>query len=134
MESIKMKKDINDERDIVLLVNKFYEAVRKNETIGYIFNDAAKVNWDNHLPKMYAFWSGILLGKNYYFGNPIKQHIAISQKVSLTETEFDEWLLLWSTTVDELFEGNKAQEAKLRAKNIATLMLQKIKNKCNIHR
>ena len=49
-------KAINNREDIELLVNKFYEKVKVDETIGYIFNEIANINWDKHLPKMYDFW------------------------------------------------------------------------------
>ena len=45
-----MKKDIENREDIVVLINRFYEKVKKDEVIGYIFNDVAKVNWEKHLP------------------------------------------------------------------------------------
>jgi hemoglobin len=44
----------------------------------------------------------------------------------MTETQFSEWLLMFTQTTDELFEGEKADEAKMRATNIARLMLHKI--------
>lgn len=44
----------------------------------------------------------------------------------MTECEFSEWLLLFTQTVDSLFEREKAEEAKLRAENIARLMLYNI--------
>ena len=40
-----MKKDIANRDDIILLINTFYEKVKKDQVIGYIFNDVAKVNW-----------------------------------------------------------------------------------------
>lgn len=122
-----MKKDIQEQNDIVLLVNSFYERVRANEKIGYIFNDIAKVDWEHHLPKMYSFWSTILLDDQSFTGNPMTVHIALSKITPLTEIEFDEWVSLFTKTVDSLFEGSKAEEAKTRATNIARLMLFKIK-------
>lgn len=121
-----MKRDIATTEDIALLVNSFYDKVRTNPTIGYIFKDIANVDWDHHLPKMYAFWGSILLGEHSYAGHPMSIHIALSKMAPLTEKEFSEWLLLFTQTVDELFEGEKAHEAKLRAANIARLMLHKI--------
>ena len=50
-----MKKDIANRTDIELLVNKFYDKVTADTTIGYIFTDVAKVNWELHLPRMYDF-------------------------------------------------------------------------------
>ena len=48
-----MKKDIENREDIILLVNTFYNSVKENKTLGYIFNDVAKIEWESHLPKMY---------------------------------------------------------------------------------
>jgi len=121
-----MKNDIQNRSDIELLVNTFYEKVRENKVLGYIFNDVAKINWESHLPKMYSFWASILLGEHSYSGNPMQKHIALSKVTEMTDKEFSEWLYLFIETVDELFEGEKANEAKLRAGNIARLMLHNI--------
>lgn len=121
------RSDIENAADIRLLVDTFYDKVRTNAVIGHIFDDIAKINWEHHLPKMYAFWGSILLGEHSYSGHPMSTHIALSKKTSLSEKEFTEWLLLFTQTVDELFSGEKAHEAKLRAANIARLMLHKIK-------
>ncbi len=121
-----MKNDIQNRPDIELLVNTFYEKVRENKVLGYIFNDVAKINWESHLPKMYSFWASILLGEHSFSGNPMQKHIALSKVTEMTDKEFSEWLYLFIETVDELFVGEKANEAKLRAGNIARLMLHNI--------
>lgn len=123
-----MKKDIEDKNDIVLLVNSFYNAVQENEILGFIFNDVAKINWDEHLPRMYAFWTSMLLNEHLFSGNPMEKHITLSRITSMTEIQFNEWLLLFTTTVDKLFKGEIANEAKFRAENIARLMLLKIQS------
>ena len=121
-----MKKDITNKDDIKLLVYKFYDKVKANSVIGHIFNDTAKVDWGNHLPKMYSFWSGLLLGEHGFSGNPMQKHIELSKQTPMTEIQFSEWLLIFTQTTDELFEGEKADQAKTRAANIARLMLHKI--------
>jgi len=123
-----MKKDIEDKNDIVLLVNSFYNAVQENEILGFIFNDVAKINWDEHLPRMYAFWTSMFLNEHHFSGNPMEKHITLSRITSMTEIQFNEWLLLFTTTVDKLFKGEIANEAKFRAGNIARLMLLKIQS------
>jgi hemoglobin len=124
-----MKKDITDRADIELLVNTFYKKVKKSPTIGYIFTDVAKINWEHHLPKMYSFWASMLLGERSFSGNPMQKHIEISALTPMGETEFSEWLSLFTQTTDELFSGTKADEIKIRAANIARLMLHKIQVK-----
>lgn len=121
-----MKKDIENRKDIEELVNTFYHKVRANKVLGYIFDDVAKVNWEAHLPKMYSFWSTILLGDHSFSGNPMRKHIELSKLTEISRKEFSEWLELFHATIDELFEGEKALEAKMRAENIAGIMLHKI--------
>lgn len=122
-----MLNDITNKKDIEILVNAFYDKVMTNKIIGHIFNDIVKVNWDHHLPRMYAFWTNMLLQEGGFSGNPMLTHISISKLTTMSETEFSEWLRLFHETVDELFKGDKANEAKMRADNIARLMLAKIK-------
>ncbi len=123
-----MKNDITNRTDIELLVNTFYDKVKINKIIGHIFYDIAKVDWESHLPKMYSFWASLLLAEHSFSGNPMQKHIELSKLTSMSEIQFSEWLSLFIQTTDELFEGDKAEEAKTRAANIARLMLHKIQN------
>jgi hemoglobin len=118
-----MKKDISNRADIQLLVDTFYNKVKADETIGYLFNDVAKVNWEQHLPRMYDFWENILFQTG---GFPMVAHVQLHQKSPLTSAHFERWQQLFLTTVDELFEGDKAELIKQRARSIATMMLIKV--------
>jgi hemoglobin len=121
-----MKKDIETKEDIKLLVDCFYQTVLADETLAYIFTDIAKVNWQKHLPIMYSFWENTLFYTGTYNGNPMELHKHLHQLTPLTATHFKQWLLHFNTTVDELFNGDKATLAKQRALSIATVMQIKI--------
>lgn len=121
-----MKNDITSKEDIELLINTFYDKVKTSPVIGFIFSDVVNVDWEAHLPRMYSFWASLLLGENSFSGNPMQKHIELSRQTELTEVQFSEWLMLFTQTTDELFAGEKANEAKTRAANIARLMLYKI--------
>ena len=126
-----LKGDIKNHDDIVLLIDTFYDKVQANETIGFIFNNVVQVSWPHHLPKMYSFWGSLLLGEHSYTGNPMARHIELGKVTAMTQTQFTAWLNLFTATVDELFTGEKAEEAKTRAGNIAGLMLHKIQQNSN---
>jgi hemoglobin len=117
-----MKTDIRDRADIIRLINSFYEKVKKDETIGYIFNDIAKVDWDHHLPIMYDFWEGVIFQTGNYEGNPMRVHLNLNERTPLKAAHFARWKLLFIETVNELFEGDKAELARQRAVSIATMM------------
>ena len=123
-----MKKNIESTKDIELLVDAFYSKIRKDELIGYIFTDIANVNWEKHLPVMCKFFENMLFYTGSYTGNPMELHKHINRLFPLTEAHFERWILLFTETVDKLFEGEKASLAKQRAKSIAAVMQIKILN------
>jgi hemoglobin len=118
-----MKTDIKNRADIEKLVNIFYEKVKKDIAISHFFNDVAKVNWENHLPKMCDFFENILLSSGNYDGNPMLAHEELHKKSEVKVEHFHQWNILFDATVDELFLGVKAEEIKQRATNIAAAMM-----------
>jgi len=121
-----MKNDIATRADIELLVRRFYDKVVADPVIGYIFTDIARVNWEKHLPVMFDFWDNAIFYSGTYAGNPMKLHEGLNRMHPLKETDFKQWILLFVSTVDELFEGEKAELAKQRAISISTVMQIKI--------
>ena len=121
-----MKKDISNRADIQQLVDTFYLKVRADETIGYLFNEVAQVNWEQHLLRMYDFWENILFQTGSFKGNPMAAHVQLHQKSPLSAAHFDRWQQLFLATVDELFEGDMAELIKQRALSIATMMRIKV--------
>ena len=120
------KPDIALLADIVRLVDAFYERVRADEILGPIFDEVAHTDWNQHLPKMYAFWQTVLFGVSAFQGNPPAVHRDLATKVRLGEAEFERWLNLFCQSVDALFSGECAEKAKLRASRIAAVMQQHI--------
>ncbi|MGZ5245555.1 MAG: group III truncated hemoglobin [Flavitalea sp.] len=121
-----MKSDISNRDDIQKLVLTFYGKVKQDQVIGYIFSDVAKVNWEKHLPVMYDFWEHVLFGTGNYSGNPMVTHTRLNEKIPLSAEHFNQWKSIWTSTVDELFEGEIAELAKQRAVSIATVMQIKV--------
>ncbi|NLR64400.1 group III truncated hemoglobin [Chitinophaga varians] len=116
------RKQITSRADIQLLVDSFYEKVKTDAVIGYIFQDIAQVDWGKHLPVMYDFWEQLLLDSNRYGRNTMAPHFALNQKIPLQPVHFDRWILLFETTVNELFTGEKAELAISRAHSIKDIM------------
>ena len=125
--------DIQSRKDIELLINSFYEKVKKDDIIGFIFRDIAKVNWEQHLPIMYDFWETLLLDAASYRKNAMEVHYTLNRKIPLKEKHFQRWIQLYFETVDELFSGKVATSAKTKAKSIADLMQFKMKQENTGH-
>lgn len=118
---VSMKINIQNLKDIKVLVDSFYREVQRDTLIGGVFHGAIK-DWPAHLQKMYTFWQTILLGEHTYHGSPFPPHA----EMPIDSTHFERWLNLWHKTVDTHFEGELAEEAKWRAGKMAEIFLSKI--------
>lgn len=114
-------RDIENREDVALMVNSFYDKVRKNERLGFLFDETAQVDWDTHLPKMYDFWESVLFDKAIFSGNPMAKHQWLHSLQKLEAADFDLWLEIFKTNIDQLFAGNTVEKAKQRAESIATM-------------
>lgn len=114
--------DISRIEDIKLLVNTFYEKVQKDDLIGPIFNEKMMGRWPEHLEKMYRFWQTLLLEEHTYSGSPFPPH----KQLPVNQSHFDRWMEIFTETVDSLFVGKLAEEAKVRAANMAYMFNYKI--------
>ncbi|HPE82804.1 MAG: group III truncated hemoglobin [Aequorivita sp.] len=117
------KKKIESREDVSLLVTTFYSKVRKEPLLGPIFNGII-TDWETHLELLTDFWETNLFFKRKYFGNPMHAHIEVDKKVggTINELHFGTWINLWHETIDELFEGETANIAKNRARNMGTFI------------
>lgn len=119
-----MKQDILTINDVKLLVDAFYEKVRMDELLGPIFNERIQNRWPEHLEKMYRFWQTVLLGEHAYFGSPFPPHA----QLPVGHEHFSKWMELFTATADELFSGEKNDEAKWRAAKMAEMFEMKIEH------
>lgn len=118
------KHDIVTLDDVKLLVNTFYDKVRKDDSLAPIFDAQIKDRWPAHLEKMYTFWQTVLLDEHTYFSSPFPPHA----KLPVDHAHFQQWLKLFAETIDELFQGEKADEALWRANKMVQMFEMKIEH------
>ena len=120
------KKDIKTRDDIYKLVSTFYAKVRVDDTLGSFFDRID--DWDEHLDRLTTFWESSLFLKTKYFGDPLAAHVKADREHGnkISEFHFGIWLNLWFQTIDELFEGETAENAKRRARKMGTFLYLKI--------
>lgn len=121
------KNDIKNRDDVFLLVSSFYEKIRKDHLLGPFFNETIQ-DWDEHLERLTTFWESNLFFKTKYSGNPLEAHVKVDKKFnhSINQEHFGNWLNLWFQTIDELFIGENAENAKSRARKMSTFFYLKI--------
>ena len=105
-----------DEPALKRLVETFYERVRTDDLIGPVFNDAID-DWPDHLEKLQAFWSSVMLTSGRYKGQPVPAHV--KHRESITPALFERWLALWGKTARELMAAEAAAALEAKAARIA---------------
>ncbi len=105
-----------DEGGLRELVEAFYTRVRADEALGPIFNDAID-DWPEHLGKLAAFWSSVMLTSGRYKGQPVPAHMKHRDRI--TPALFDRWLALWAQTTSELMAPEAADALQDKAQRIA---------------
>lgn len=90
-----------DRPALAVLVDVFYEQVRRDPLLGPVFAGAiADGEWDHHKQRMVAFWSTAMLKAREFRGNVFGKHQAMPQ---LTPQHFARWLALFEETAGTLF-------------------------------
>lgn len=105
-----------DEAALERLIPLFYERVRADPELGPVFNDAID-DWPEHLDKLVAFWSSVMLTSGRYKGNPMFAHV--KHKARITPALFERWLALWARTTAEVMSPAAASALQAKAGRIS---------------
>ncbi|MEI9984982.1 MAG: group III truncated hemoglobin [Aliidongia sp.] len=65
------------EEAIFRLVDGFYADIRRDPSLGPIFERAIGADWPAHLDTMNRFWSSVMLTSGRYKGNPMVVHLRV---------------------------------------------------------
>ena len=98
------------------LVDLFYGRVRKDDLIGPVFNRAID-DWPEHLERLQAFWSSVMLTSGRYKGRPLPAHVKHGD--SIRQASFDRWLELWREATEEVLPPAAAAAMQEKAGRIA---------------
>jgi hemoglobin len=104
------------ENTLQSLVTVFYAKVREDAALGPIFNGGID-DWPEHLQKLQAFWSSVMLGSGRYKGQPMPAHIRHAAQI--TPETFQRWLALWKEASDALLQPDAAAAIQAKAARIA---------------
>lgn len=104
------------EAQLAKLVDRFYAKVREDDALGPIFNGAI-ADWPEHLKKLTAFWSSVMLTSGRYKGNPMAAHL--KHRNAIEPAMFVRWLDLWRETAREILDEHGAAGVIAKAERIA---------------
>ncbi len=114
--------DLDSREQVELFVDAFYERLLADPVLAPIFLNVAEIDLAVHLPHIKNYWCKLLLGENAYHRHTMNIHRAVHHKRALSGDDFRRWLDLFVGTLDEGFQGPKADRAKQVATSIAANM------------
>ncbi len=103
-----MKQDITNKQDLEVLIDTFYTRLLLLDGMPAVFEG---LNFEAHKPRIVQFWAFVLLDESGYTTNVFDKHLHLPIKLYM----FQQWLQAFVATVNDLFEGEKAQMAIQRA-------------------
>jgi hemoglobin len=115
-------KDITNRADIENVLNAFYKKVFTDPVIGHFFTIIVPLDLEKHIPLITDFWESIIFNTQNYRKNVMEIHHNINRQSSIKKEHLDRWVEIFSQTIDEFHEGDKARLMKQRARSVATLM------------
>jgi hemoglobin len=118
--------DIADRDDIAALLRDFYGRAFRDDLLGPVFVDIARMDLDAHLPVMCDFWETVLFRAGTYRSNALQPHQRLHERAHFTPAHFARWVALWHDTVDDRHAGPTAEQAKLQATRIGGAMSRRI--------
>jgi hemoglobin len=119
-------RDLDSPEEIAEMVRRFYADVAMDDLLGPMFNDVARVDWSEHLPKLASFWCRALLGLPGYAGNPFRAHALVHGQRAFTPAHFERWLSLFHETLELGWVGPRTERAHELADNVARVHSQQL--------
>lgn len=120
------RRDLATRADVESLLRRFYGEVFRDEVLAEPFAELAERGLEGHLPVMCDFWETVLFRAGLYRRNALHAHRRVHDNTPLAAGHFQRWLSLWTTAVDQMYQGPVADHAKIQASRIATAMQRRL--------
>lgn len=119
--------DVTDRADVEALLWRFYGRAFVDDLLADPFAELREVTGlESHIPVMADFWETVLFRAGLYKGSALTVHRQVHHRVSLSGKHFIRWLHLWCDTVDQMYCGPVAEQAKVQAGRIAWAMHRRL--------
>lgn len=118
--------DLTDRTDVDELLRAFYGRALVDPLLRPVFVDVARMDLEEHLPRIGDFWEKVLFNTATYDGAAMRVHRRLHRARPLTAELFDRWLALWDATLTEHFAGPVADAARAHAQRIAAAFLRNL--------
>lgn len=117
--------DLTDRADVEALLRRFYGRVLVDEVLADAFA-TLRGGLDAHIPVMADFWETMLFRAGLYQRSALTVHREVHHRTPLSSVHFVRWLTTWTDTVDAMYRGPVAEQAKIQGTRIAWAMHRRL--------
>jgi len=114
--------DVETRGDLEKIVTSLYDQVLSDPVLAPIFIKVARIDLNEHMPRIVSFWQRVVLKSGKYTGQPFEIHRALHTISPFTTEHFRRWVCLFHATVDCFYKGPTADHLKHVAQGIAESM------------
>lgn len=116
--------DIETREDILLIMREFYDKLLTDDEINFYFTQITQVDQhlEHHFEILATFWEQSIFMKGGYSNNMFQIHKELHEKVAFQKKHFDVWLNHLYSSIDQHFNGKRAEQMKTNALSMATIM------------
>lgn len=118
--------DLTNRVDVEALLRCFYGQVLVDDILAGAFAEVSAKGLESHLPVMCDFWETVLFRAGLYQGSALQVHRTVHDRHRLSGKHFLRWLEVWIDTVDRMYRGPRADQAKIQATRIARAMHRRL--------
>lgn len=118
--------DLDSGEEIERFVRRFYDRLLADPQVAPLFLDVAKVDLDEHLPLIAAYWKKMLLGEPGYDRHTMARHRALHGKRALTREDARRWLACFEATLDAYYAGPVSERARRVARNVMKNLMKQV--------
>ncbi len=118
--------DLAGRADVEALLRRFYGRALLDDVLADPFDEIRAKGLESHLPVMCDFWETVLFRAGLYQGSALQVHRTVHDRHPLAGTHFLRWLGIWTDTVDQMYRGPHADQAKTQATRIAWAMHRRL--------
>lgn len=117
-----LRNDLASRADVEALLRRFYSEAFRDELLAEPFAELRSHGLERHLSVMCDFWETVLFRAGLYRRNALHAHRRVHHLMPLSAQHFQRWLTLWTTTIDQLYQGPVAEHAKIQAARVGTAL------------
>jgi hemoglobin len=123
-----MKETTITPKNLNTFVIAFYKRILEDKELSPFFikilgSDIKNDKWQNHIKRLTAFWSAMLIKEEAYYGSPFSPHAKMKE---LKRESFEKWLVVLDEVLDKHYEKEPAKQIRAVGEKVCDSFMRRL--------